>query len=160
MNNFLLIVAIIVAIYGVYNIMRPIFIGRKLRAGYQVMFLAPKSVYFFIIIFVLATITNVLLYIHYNYFIFLFIASICFTCGCTEFSKSYMIFLHKGWFIDGTYFALEEVVNHGEFYILPHLNFRSIFKVATKNKKSYGYVCKKKESIINSRIKSMGIVKS
>jgi len=71
-----------------------------------------------------------------------------------------MIFLHEGWFIDGTYFTLEEVVNHGEFYILPHLNFRSIFKVATKNKKSYGYVCKKKEGIINNRIRSAGIVKS
>lgn len=160
MNNFFLIVSVIVTIYGVYNIIRPIFIGKKFRAGYQVMFLAPKSVYFFIIISASATITNILLYVHYNRFIFLFIASLCFTIGCTEFSKSYMIFLHEGWFIDGTYFTLEDVVNHGEFYILPHLNFRSIFKVATKNKKSYGYVSKKKEGIINSRIKSAGIVKS
>jgi hypothetical protein len=71
-----------------------------------------------------------------------------------------MIFLCEGWFIDGTYFTLEEVVNHGELYILPHLNFRSIFKVSIKNKKSYGYVSKKKEGIINNRIKATGIVKS
>ena len=135
MNNFLLIVSILVAIYGVYNIIRPFFIRKRLHDEYEVMFLAPKSVYFFIIAFALATVMNISLYIYIN-------------------------FLKDGWYIDGTYFTIEEVVNHGEVHILPHLNFRSIFKVATKNKKSYAYVSKNKEGIISNRIKSIGISKS
>ncbi len=154
--NFFLILSILVAAYGIYSIVRPFFIRKKLQGGYEVMFLAPKSVYFFIILFTLATVINLLLYVQMCRFYFLLISSVCFTFGCTEFSKSYIIFLKEGWYINGIYFTLEEVVNHGELYILPHLNFRSIFKVATKNKKSYGYVCKKKEGIISRKIKSIG----
>lgn len=160
MNRFLVIVSVIVAIYGVYNIIRPIFIRKKLRDGYQIMFLASKSVYYFIIVFELVSIMMIIAYIYENHMVYILLASLCFTSGCTELSKSYIIFLKEGWYINGTYFTLEEVMNHGELYILPHLNFRSIFKVATKNKKAYGYVCKKKESIISSRIKSIGIEKT
>ena len=160
MNNFLLIVSILVAIYGVYNIIRPFFIRKRLHDENEVMFLAPKSVYFFIIAFALATVMNISLYIYINRMYFHLLSSVSFTLGCTEFSKSYIIFLKDGWYIDGTYFTIEEVVNHGEVHILPHLNFRSIFKVATKNKKSYAYVSKNKEGIISNRIKSIGISKS
>lgn len=160
MNKFLVIVSILVAIYGVYNIIRPLFLWKKFRDGYEVMFSAPKTVYFFIIVFAIVAVMDIFLYVYINRFYFLLVSSICFTFGCTELSKSYIIFLKDGWYIDGTFFTLEEVANHGELYILPHLNFRSIFKVATKNKKSYGYVSKKKESIISSKIKAMGITKS
>lgn len=156
MKYFYLIISVILLAYAFYDLCKTLILKkRRQKEKRKLFFLAPKSVYLIIMLLSLLSIVSIALFFPHQRYHYLLFASVFLCCGCLEFTKCFIIVLKDGWYLHGVYFTTEEIKNCGQFYIMPHANFRTIYKVTTGDKSSYIYISKKNEDKLNQKIRTV-----
>lgn len=156
MKYLYLIISIILLVYAFYDLGKTLILKkRRPKEKRKLFFLAPYSVYMIISLLFLLSLVSIILFLSNQRYSFLLFASVFLCCGCLEFTKCFIIVLKDGWYLHGVYFTTEEIKNCGQFYIMPHANFRTIYKVTTEGKSSYIYISKKNEDKLNQKIRSV-----